>query len=264
MLLPSLPAALQARLSGRHFTVDTLGQSESDIFLFDDAVLKVAPQSREAENELQMLQWLSGKIPVPQVLFHTCESDTSFLLMSRLSGVLACDKAYMQNPEQLARLLAQGLKMLWAVDISDCPCQNTLDRKLRAAQYNIEHGSVDVDDAEPDTFGAGGFRDPEHLLSWLCDNRHEEEPVLSHGDYCLPNIFLQGGKISGFLDLGRAGTADKWQDIALCLRSLRQNFAGKFSGQPQPGFSDKLLFDALGLKPDWEKIRYYILLDELF
>ena len=88
--------------------------------------------------------------------------------------------------------------------------------------------------------------------------------MLSHGDYCLPNIFLQGGKISGFLDLGRAGTADKWQDIALCLRSLRQNFAGKFSGQPQPGFSDKLLFDALGLKPNWEKIRYYTLLDELF
>lgn len=112
MLLPSLPAALQARLSGRHFTVDTLGQSESEIFLFDDAVLKVAPQSREAENELQMLQWLSGKIPVPQVLFHACESDTSFLLMSRLSGVLACDKAYMQKPEQLVRLLAQGLKML--------------------------------------------------------------------------------------------------------------------------------------------------------
>ena len=170
----------------------------------------------------------------------------------------------MQNPEQLARLLAQGLKMLWAVDISDCPCQNTLDRKLRAAQYNIEHGLVDVDDAEPDTFGVGGFRGPEHLLSWLCDNRPEEEPVLSHGDYCLPNIFLQGGKISGFLDLGRAGIADKWQDIALCLRSLRQNFAGKFSGQPQPGFSDELLFDALAIKPDWEKIRYYILLDELF
>lgn len=264
MLLPTLPAALQARLSGKPFTTDTLGQSESDIFLFDDAVLKIAPQGAEAENELQMLRWLSGKTPVPQVLFHACENGTSFLLMSRLAGVPACDKAYMQQPDRLVRLLAQGLKMLWTVDISDCPCQSTLEHKLRAAQYNVEHGLVDVDDAEPDTFGAGGFRDPEHLLSWLCDNRPEEGPVLSHGDYCLPNIFLQDGKICGFLDLGRAGAADKWQDIALCLRSLRQNFAEKFSGQPQTDFSDALLFDALGVKPDWDKIRYYILLDELF
>ena len=26
----------------------------------------------------------------------------------------------------------------------------------------------------------------------------------------------------------------------------------------------KLFFDLLGIEPDWEKIKYYILLDELF
>ncbi|HGM9075954.1 TPA: aminoglycoside O-phosphotransferase APH(3')-IIIa, partial [Streptococcus pyogenes] len=26
----------------------------------------------------------------------------------------------------------------------------------------------------------------------------------------------------------------------------------------------ELFFDLLGIKPDWEKIKYYILLDELF
>ena len=30
------------------------------------------------------------------------------------------------------------------------------------------------------------------------------------------------------------------------------------------GYDDMLLFRELCLEPDWEKIRYYILLDELF
>lgn len=30
------------------------------------------------------------------------------------------------------------------------------------------------------------------------------------------------------------------------------------------GFNPELFFEALGIEPDWKKIRYYILLDELF
>ena len=54
--------------------------------------------------------------------------------------------------------------------------------------------------------------------------------------------------------------SDLYQDIALCYRSLLHNYA-EF---PHPDFRPELLFQALELEPDWEKIRYYILLDELF
>jgi kanamycin kinase/aminoglycoside 3'-phosphotransferase-3 len=87
-------------------------------------------------------------------------------------------------------------------------------------------------------------------------NKPKEDLVFSHGDYCLPNIFLEGGEITGFIDLGRAGIADKWQDIALAIRSLEYNLK-----------SDKyidLFFRYLEIEPDYEKIKYYILLDELF
>ena len=90
----------------------------------------------------------------------------------------------------------------------------------------------------------------------------EYEPVLSHGDFCLPNIFIDHGKIGGFIDLGDTGVGDKWQDIALCYRSLKYNAAGYYGGKVYPDVRPEMLFDALGITPDWEKIRYYILLDE--
>ena len=58
--------------------------------------------------------------------------------------------------------------------------------------------------------------------------------------------------------VGRSGST-----IALCLRSLRHNAQGRY-GPAYPGVDEGLLLRALGMAPDSEKIRYYLLLDELF
>lgn len=121
-----------------------------------------------------------------------------------------------------------------------------------------------MSDSEPTTFGEGGFKNPEELLHWLEAHKPDFEPVLSHGDFCLPNIFVDGGRITGFIDLGDTGVGDKWRDIALGLRSLRHNLDGTFGGKVYPNINPELLFDELGIEPDWEKIKWYILLDELF
>ncbi|HAR4105986.1 TPA: phosphotransferase [Staphylococcus aureus] len=91
---------------------------------------------------------------------------------------------------------------------------------------------------------------------YLKSYQDEEELVFSHGDLGDSNIFVKDGKVSGFIDLGRSGRADKWYDIAFCVRSIREDI-----GEEQ---YVELFFDLLGIKPDWEKIKYYILLDELF
>ena len=102
------------------------------------------------------------------------------------------------------------------------------------------------------------------MLEWLENNRPSFEPVFSHGDYCLPNVFLKDDKVNGFIDLDRAGVGDKWNDIALCYRSLKHNFDGTYGGKVYKDFNPDMLFEVLGIEPDWEKIRYYTLLDELF
>lgn len=258
-----IPESIKQYLGNRPFQVDSVGQSDSTVIIFEDMVLKIEKQCEESDNERRMMEWLAGKLPVPRVLCADTVDGINYLLMSRLPGKMSCDEVYMESPDKLVTELAEGLKMLWSVDISECPYQSDLDNKLRLAACNVERGLVDMEHTEPGTFGERGFKDPEHLLAWLIANKPQEEPVLSHGDFCLPNVFLDETGVSGFLDLGRCGAADRWQDIVLCYRSLSGNLKGDYGGRINNGDS-ALLFEKLGIEPDFEKLRYYILLDELF
>ena len=184
--------------------------------------------------------------------------------MSRMGGEMSCDTYYLEHPRILLEALACGLKMLWEVDVRDCPRIRDLNAVLQEARVQVENHLVDLNNVEPETFGEGGFENPEQLLEWLENHRPSFEPVLSHGDFCLPNIFLENGNVKGFIDLGKTGVGDKWNDIALCYRSLKHNFDGTYGGKVYEDFKPEMLFEKLGIDPDWEKIKYYLLLDELF
>ena len=69
---------------------------------------------------------------------------------------------------------------------------------------------------------------------------------------------------SGYIDLGSAGLADRWEDIAMAHRSLRCNFGGVFGGKVYPDFDPDWLFEELGIPFDAEKFRFYDLLHELY
>ena len=255
---------IKGLIANKPYTVDEIGMSGNQVLIFEDMVLKIEEKSETVDRQVQMMQWLEGKIPVPKVIAYEVEEEKSYLLMSRTSGVMSCDTYYLEHSQMLLEALASGLKMLWEVDVTDCPVVRDVDAVLKEARERVEKDLVDVEDAEPTTFGDGGFENPEQLLEWLENHRPAFEPVLSHGDYCLPNVFLENGQIKGFIDLGRAGVGDKWNDIALCYRSLKHNFDGTYGGKVYEDFNPDMLFEKLGIEPDWEKIKWYLLLDELF
>lgn len=262
-----LPKKISKLIADENYEIDNIGMSEASVIIYENMVLKIQEYNEEAENEYRMLQYLGGRLPVPLIYAHEISDGRLYMLMSKCEGEMACFHEYMNNPVVLCRMLADGLKNLWSIDVSDCPSDQTLSHKLVMAGYNIDNGLVDLDNVEPDTFGEKGFKDPSELLQWLYDNKPKEELVLSHGDYCLPNIFGSYDEVAGYIDLGRAGIADKWCDIAICYRSLSHNYSGKYKYHVNNTYSDYdelCLFRELGIKPDWEKIRYYILLDELF
>lgn len=259
-----MPVSIRRLVQGLPFEVNETGLSGSQVLMFPDMTLKIGPASDTNDKMVEVMDWMNGRLPVPKVLAHEKQGGQDYLLMSRISGKMACDRSYMEQPDILILLLAEGLRMFWKADITGCPRIIALEDQLAKARERVEAGLANKENAQPETYGPGGFKDPADLLRWLEENQPSVEPSLSHGDFCLPNVFLKGNTVSGFIDLGETGVADKWRDVALCWRSLKNNAEGFYGGAGYPSIQADALFDALGVPPDREKIRYYILLDELF
>ena len=259
----NIPASIKRRIGFQKGALDDVGRSGAHVLMFEDMVLKIQPDSNMAGNEHQMMRWLKGKLPVPEIIEEAFVDGTRFLLMSRIPGMHLCKPEILDDQVLLAELVAEGLRQLWAVDITGCPADRTLDQKFKEIEAGIRRGTITMENArQEETYGPSGFRTPSELFDWLVKHRPEEEKVLVHGDYCLPNIFCNGRKLNGFIDLGQAGMADKWVDIEMVSWSMWANSTGQFGGKCRT-FDKKLLYDALDMQPDDEKIRYYSLLNEL-
>ena len=259
----NFPEALSDMLSGYAVTQNQTGRSSAEVYHCvkdsDSLYLKIQRANDGLRREFEIMSWLNGRLPVPKIRYFAEYGGRAYLLMETAVGHMTCDCTADELRQPYANtigILARGLAMIQVVDINDCPFDNRLDKKLRSALRNIENGVVDMDDFE----AGNDFDTPLELYNYLVENRPAEELCFTHGDYCLPNVFIDGADVTGFIDLGRAGIADKWQDIALCVRSIGYNLR---DCEGKEEYIDMLL-RYLGTEPDWDKINYYILLDELF
>lgn len=258
---PNLSVELQTLLAGCTMTANSIGHSGSAVYRINDfhgkaAYLKIAPStwSMTLRGERDALGWLKGRAPVPELLHYETYNGTDYLLTSEIAGQDASRDANLANPELTVRLYAEGVRMLHCIPIEECPLDRTLKHKLKLAERRIEEGLVDEDNLEEEN----GLRKPFEIYRELLDKQpRQEDLVFAHGDYCMPNVILDGERVSGFIDLGSAGIADRYQDLALAVRSLRHNY--------RTDEYTSLFMTCYGLS-DWdeEKIKYYILLDELF
>ena len=259
----TLPRELQEVLAPYTPLQNEIGRSTAAVFRYQNAeetlYLKIQKTGDEIQAEHAILCWAAGRIPVPAVRFYQEFQGVAYLLMTAVKGHMSFlneEGGISSRPENAVSALSEGLLALQKVNIRDCPFDGRLSIKLEKARRRVEQGLVDVEDFEE----SSPFSTAEALYEYLSNNKPREELCFTHGDYCLPNIFMEGNRLTGFIDMGRAGIADKWQDIALCVRSLRYNLqrAG------EKNYYANLLFDKLCIEPDEDKIRYYILLDDLF
>lgn len=261
-----IPDDIQKIVGSKKYVLNNVGMSDSEVRIYNDFVLKIQTKSQETDNENEITRWLGSQIPIPNILAYSAIGDTAYTLMTRIDGQMLCDEEHLKQPEKLIKLAAEGLKTLWKIDVKECQYQTSrLNERLKAAEYNVLHNLVDLENVEPDTFGDEGFANPQELIEWLKNNKPEEDIVLTHGDYCLPNIFIKDNAICGFIDLGKMGPADGWQDVAIAIRSLKHNFDGRYTnGKYVFDFKPQMLLDELGIEFDRQKYKYYLLLDELF
>ena len=257
MIENQLPAQISKHTKRMICKQNNVGCSEAGVYKFYSkkhaVYLKKEPKDLYLQREYECLLWMQNKLPVPEIIEWCSDNEFDYLLMSEVPGKMLCDDYYKQNPEEGVKILAQGINLFRSVDINDCPNINGISQKLMEAEKNILNNRVDMDDWESDN----RFENPEALLDYLHSNKPQNEELsFTHGDFCLPNIIAERGNITGFIDVNNAGVADIWQDIALCMRSIRYNYgSNKY---------DKLFLNEIGISLDEQKLEYYILLDELF
>jgi aminoglycoside phosphotransferase len=252
-----LPRDLATLIEAETWQAISIGCAAAYVFRIGHRYLKI--DWRGGSNSLfvekERLDWLRGRLPAPAVLYYGIDATYEYLLLSEIDGIMACDQAWREDMPGLVRLLAQGLRLVHSVDIASCPFDERLEQKLTSARQRVEQGLVDEADFNAQQQG----RHAHDLYEELLHTRPaSEDLVFTHGDFCLPNILIdrQQARISGLIDWGRAGIADRYQDLALAARSLAYNFG--------PGW-EPLLFAEYGLAaPDQQKLDFYRLLDEFF
>lgn len=255
----SLPSELQKIIGPVIWQQITIGCSEAQTYRLVGTAnfyLKIAPiNSNSLFLEKQKLDWLKGRLPVPAALYFGQDEQKAYLLLSEVPGMMACDPFFEAELPVLVKLLAEGLKMLHALNITDCPFDGRLEVKLKEAHQRMLAGQVDESDFDEERLGMTAAQLYDELLA---TRPAGEDLVFTHGDYCLPNILLDPlqKQISGFIDLSRAGVASRYQDLALAARSLSYNFGAEWVPK---------LFEEYGLgEVNYAQIEFYKLLDEFF
>lgn len=255
-MIKHLPKRIEERIQNQAYQTIDLGMSGASVFLFDDQVLKTDQVSFEMLHELQVLRTLESFHLTPKLIEAVQKDDMVYLLMERLKGSDLSQKEHIENPIRLIDLLIEGLHTLWDIPISHLDLKYTLEDKLHEAKIRIDHGFVDFKACDEGIIKKR-FKDETELYQYLVKHKPVlDDIVLSHGDYCLPNIFADQHTLIGFIDLGRVGLDSKHQDVALCARSLLYNLEDESYV--------KLFYEKLGIPIDERLIDYYLLLDELF
>ncbi len=150
------------------------------------------------------------------------------------------------------RALGRGLRSFHdAVGEEWCPFRFDLGRALAHVEDRVRSGDVR---------GTGFHEQHAHLtpaaaLAQLeATAPDDEDLVVCHGDFCPPNVLLEGGRVTGYVDLGELGVADRWWDVAVGAWSVGWNFGAEL---------EPLFYESYGVIPDPARIRFFRLLYDL-
>ncbi len=191
-------------------------------FRLRDRFVKWNPRGTgiDLERERVRLEWLAVRHPAPRVLEHGSDRAAQWLVTAALPGSHAVGDAWRARRPEAIAAIAAGLRAIHAVPVDAVPAALATDSWVGREPANL------------------GPRPP--LL---------DTAILVHGDACAPNTLVDdAGRWTGHVDLGDLGVGDRWADLAVASLSLDWNFGEGHQHE---------LFEAYGIEPDEERIRYY-------
>lgn len=257
-----VPTDISIALAGYRWERSDVGQSGGQVYRLHgkpgapDLYLKYgqAGLADDITDEMVRLRWLGEHVPAPKVVHFTRTLDEAWLVMTAIAGQTAYQVMQERSDLRVSVVdaIATFLHRIHAIPASDCPFTSEHAYRLARARARIEAGLVDEDDfdAERQGWTAEQVWEAMHRLLPLAP-----DPVVTHGDYSLDNLLIQDGEVSGCIDAGRVGIADRYQDLAIALNCLEEfGVSLKERFLKQYGIVD----------PQRSKLQFHLMLDELF
>ncbi|MCK2240211.1 MULTISPECIES: APH(3') family aminoglycoside O-phosphotransferase [unclassified Crossiella] len=245
---------------GRDWTPVTVGESGARVWRTAEHYLKIAltpphpdPAAAPAA-EAARCGWLAAQgFPAPEVVEHGDRDGFSWLVTTALPGRPISDPWPAHQAAGVVDALAGLARALHALPVAGCPFDRGLAVTVPLAKAAAAADLIDLTHLAAEYAGWSTA----DLVAELDRTRPDsEESVVCHGDLCTPNVLLDPDSlaVTGVLDLGRLGRADRHLDLALATRSLARanldpaRFLSRY-GHPEP---------------DPARIRFHRLLDEFF
>ncbi|MBQ5343340.1 MAG: hypothetical protein J6Z24_07775, partial [Oscillospiraceae bacterium] len=76
-----IPEKIRQMTEGKSSETDSTGMSDASVAVYDDCVLKIAPYRERNAQTVEVMRWLKGKLPVPEVLCYESDGEHQFMLM---------------------------------------------------------------------------------------------------------------------------------------------------------------------------------------
>ena len=256
-----IPATLQALIAADAWHEISEGESDARVFRLTGAdgvrYLKIAPHDAQFQVKADKvrLDWLAGRVSVPQVLHYAEDHTHQFLLMSALDGLHPMHDDLNWSAEDRIHFLAQAAQRFHALPIAGCPFAFGVDAQLAAARHNVENGLVRTDLFEPQ------WQDftPQSLFEKLVSLKPDREDlVVVHGDLYPMNIRVHPTQktLLGYIDVGGMGISDRYTDLAVIANAIEWHLGETWIER---------FFHAYGIETiDTPKLRFYQLLNEFF
>lgn len=258
-LEPPPPPALDGIVGGYAWHAIAGGQSPSRVYRLTAKArpslyvkVQAAGYVESLADEASRLAWLAkSSVTAPLSLGCVADAGHEWLVMTEVSGTNAADAT--PAPNVVVAAVADGLRQLHALNASSCPFDETLGQKLARARVNLDKGLVEPEAFDSERTGAS----PHDLLARLFAERPKDEDiVVTHGDACLSNVIVGDGGFRGFVDCGRVGRSDRYQDLAIACRNIASRLDASWV---------RPFLESYGIAaPNTKRLAYYRLLDEFF
>lgn len=260
---------LRGRYSGHEWTPVSIGCSGALVYKLGgptDLYVKVSSQTNHHDTgydlgaEADRLRWLAKVgIPTPEVVEYDISDDCAWLVTTAVPGRSAAEQWPADQRTNVIDALADFTHTLHGLPIEECPYNRSLSVTMPAINHAARQHLVDLDRLD---LAYRGWTPQQLLDEAYATVPTSEDLVVCHGDLCLPNVLLDPDTltVTGLIDVGRLGRADRYADLALATRSIASD------QNPQYGIHHATrYFTQYGLgQADINRVTFYRLLDQFF